>query len=112
MLAGCSMVFREPGPPSTTCAEWLSLPERSQADLATIMVDSEATLESVRRSQHRDPGVSKALLIQDVVQSLTKNCEIMHEPDLLVVDLTMQLYGGDRVYETLDPEAPTPVTAS
>jgi hypothetical protein len=83
----------------------------SQTDVATILVDSETTLESVRRSQHRDPGVSKALLIQDVVQSLTKNCEVMHEPELLLVDLTRQLYAEDRVDETLDPGAPTPKTA-
>jgi hypothetical protein len=112
MLAGCSSVFQKPEPPLTTCAEWLSLPDRSQTDLATILVDSEGTLESVRRSQHREPGVTKASLIQDVVGSLTKNCEIMHQPDLLVVDLTERLYGETRVYETLDPKAPTPETGS
>jgi hypothetical protein len=108
VLAGCSLLFRGPEPPSTTCAGWLSLPDRSQIDLATSMVDSEVTLESVRQAQHREPGVAKAVLIQDVVQSITKNCEVMHEPDLLVVDLTKRLYAGDRVYESIDPAAPTP----
>jgi len=112
MLAGRSLVFREPATPSTTCTEWLSLPERSKTDLATVMVDSEDLLESVRRSQHREPGASKASLIQDVVGSVTKNCEIMHEPNLLVVDLTMRLYGETRVYETSDPNAPTPEPGS
>ena len=83
----------------------------AQTELATILVDSEAMLESVRRIQHRDARVPTALLIQDVVQSLTKNCEVMHEPELLVVDLTRQLYAEVRVDEILDPGAPTPKTA-
>ena len=112
VLAGCSLVFGDPQTPSTTCAEWLSMPDRSKTDLATVMVDSEDILESVRKSQHREPDVSKALLVQDVVQSVTKNCEIMHEPNVLVVDITTRLYGGNRVYETVDPKAPTPETGS
>ena len=112
VLAGCTTVSQGPEPPLSTCAEWLSLPGRSRTDLATLLVDSEGTLESVRRSQHREPGVSKASLIQDVVASVTKGCEIMHEPDLLVVDLTTQLYGETRVYESLDPDAPSPGTGS
>ncbi|MET1232012.1 MAG: hypothetical protein ABWY52_04075 [Candidatus Limnocylindrales bacterium] len=110
MLAGCSLAARDPQPSLTTCTEWLSLPDRSQTDLAAAIVESNDLLESVRLSQHREPGTSRASLIQDVVGSVTKNCEVMAEPDLLIVDLIMLLYGGDRVYETLRPDAPTPET--
>lgn len=107
VVTACTVFSPIPEPPLSTCAEWRSMPERSQTDLATTMVDSEGMLESVRQAQHREPGVSKASLIQNVVQSVTVNCEAMREPDLLVVDLTMRLYGGDRVDDDW-PRTPAP----
>lgn len=99
VVAGCSAWFDRPEAARTTCAEWLALPAGSQTDLATTMIDSEDILESVRKAQRQEPGTPKASLIQDVVQSVTKNCEVMGEPDQLVVALTMALYGRDRTYD-------------
>ncbi len=99
VVAGCSAWFDGPEAVRTTCAQWLALPAGSQTILATTMIDSEDILESVREAQRQEPGASKASLIQDVVQSVTKNCEVMGEPDRLVVALTMQLYGGGRAYD-------------
>jgi len=99
VVAGCSAWIDRPEAPTTTCAEWLVLAASSRTDLATAMIDSEDILESVRKAQRREPGTAEALLIQDVVQSVTKNCEVMGQPGQLVVAITMELYGGDRTYD-------------
>ena len=107
VVTACTAFSAVAEPHLTTCAEWRSMPERSQTDLATTMVDSEDILESVRQAQHRGRDVPKASLIQDVVQSVTMNCEAMREPDLLVVDLTMRLYGGNQADDGW-PRTPAP----
>lgn len=99
VVAGCSAWLDRPEAPTTTCAEWLALPAGSQTDLATTMIDAEDVLEAVRKAQRREPGTPKASLIQDVVVSITKNCEMPGQPDRLVAALTMALYGGDRAYD-------------
>ena len=50
VLAGCLLLFREPAPRSTTCTEWLSLPDGSKTELATMIVDSQDVLESFARA--------------------------------------------------------------
>ena len=95
VVAGCST-----GPTAatnpTTCAEWRSMPETAQTELATAIVDANDLLEAVRAGQHQGPAVPRAALIQDVVGSIMKNCEVFRQPDQLVADLVVQLYGPGR----------------
>nr|ALS91331.1 HdeA/HdeB family [uncultured bacterium] len=95
MVAGCST-----GPTaairSTTCAEWRSMSETAQTELVTAMVDEHNLLEAVRAVQHAGPAVSRAALLQDVVGSITKNCQALGGPDPRVLDIALQLYGSGR----------------
>ena len=95
VVAGCST-----GPTAatnpTTCAEWRSTSETAQTELATAIVDANDLLEAVRAGQHEGPAVPRAALIQDVVGSIMKNCEVSRQPDQLVLDVALQLYGAGR----------------
>ena|SRR5215210_7076503 len=100
VVGGCSAWPDRPeAAPTTTCAEWLVLTAGSRTDLATTMIDAEDILEGVRKAHRQEPGTAKAPLIEGVVQSITKNCEMPGRPDRLVVVLTMALYGGDRIFD-------------
>ena len=95
VVAGCST-----GPTAatnpTTCAEWRLMSETAQTELATAIVDANDLLEAVRAGQHEGPAVPRAALIQDVVGSIMKNCEVSRQPDQLVLDVALQLYGAGR----------------
>jgi hypothetical protein len=95
VVAGCST-----GPTAatnpTTCADWRSMSEAAQTELVTTIVDANDLLAAVRAGQHEGPAVPKAALIQDVVGSVTKNCELIGQPVRLVADLVVQLYGAGR----------------
>ena len=70
--------------------------ETVQTDLATAIVDANDLLEAVRAGQHEGPAVTKAALIQDVVGSVSMNCELSGQPVGLVADLIVRLYGPGR----------------
>ena len=70
--------------------------ETAQTDLATAIVDANDLLEAVRAGQHEGPAVPRAALIQDVVGSIMKNCELIGQPVQLVADLVVKLYGAGR----------------
>jgi hypothetical protein len=110
LVAGCSVSVAAPAKPTTTCAEWLTMLAGPQTDLATSIVEREGLLENVRAAQHEGPATSKASLIQDVVGSITKDCPGMGQPDRLVVDLALRLYGGGRASDGYfgNSGAPTP----
>jgi hypothetical protein len=98
-VVGCSLLRPAPEPRAVTCGAWLTMPTDLQSDLAATMVEAEDLWEGVRQAQHHRPGVPRELLIREVVASVTKNCEVMGEPRQLIVDLTMQLYAGGRIYD-------------
>ena len=95
VVAGCST-----GPAAathpTTCADWRSMSETAQTELASAIVDGNDLLEAVRAGQHEGPAVPRAALIQDVVGSIMKNCELIGQPVELVADLVVKLYGAGR----------------
>jgi len=95
VIAGCST-----GPTGatnpTTCADWRSMSETAHTELATAIVDANDLLEAVRAGQHEGPAVPRAALIQDVVGSIMKNCELIGQPVQLVADLVVKLYGAGR----------------
>jgi hypothetical protein len=93
LAAGCSALLPAPVY-RATCVDWPSMTDGQQIDLATTIVDAQGLLERVRMVQHRELGVSKDALIQNVVGSVTKNCEVMHEPNRRVEDLILRLYGS------------------
>lgn len=109
LIAGCSATVAAPVR-QTTCAEWLAMLPGPQTDLATSIVDREGLLEAVREVQHEAPSVPQASLIQDVVGSITKDCQVIGKPDPLVVDLALRLYGGGRAPDGYvgNSGAPTP----
>ena len=63
--------------------------------------------------QHQGPAVPKATLIQDVVGSVTKNCDPTGQPVQLVADLVVQVYGAGRASDGYfgASGAPTPQRA-
>jgi hypothetical protein len=95
MVAGCS-TGSTAATHSTTCAEWQSMSETAQTELATAIVDTNNLLEAVRAAQHEGPAVPRAALLQDVVGSITKNCQAVGGPDQFVLDITLLLYGPGR----------------
>ena len=112
VVAGCSR-----GPTAATnptrCADWRSMSETAQTELATTIVDANDLLEAVRTGQHEGPAVPKATLIQDVVGSVFKSCEVIGQPDRLVADLVVQVYGAGRASDGYfgASGAPTPQRA-
>ena len=113
VVAGCS---RGPAAATnpTTCADWRSMSETAQTELATAIVDTNDLLEAVRAGQHEGPTVPRAALIQAVVGSIMKNCELIGQPVQVVADLVVQLYGPGRAPDGyFGPSgAPTPQRAS
>jgi hypothetical protein len=109
MVAGCS-ASPTGATHSTTCAEWRSMSETAQTELVTAIVDANDLLEAVRAVQHEGPAVPRAALLQDVVGSITKNCQAVDGPDQLVLDITLQLYGVGRASDGYSGSsgAPTP----
>src|SRR6266566_4166510 len=95
MVAGCS-TSPTAATHSTTCADWRSMAESAQTELASAIVDANDLLEAVRAGQHEGPAVPRAALIQDVVGSIMKNCELIGQPVQLVADLVVKLYGAGR----------------
>ena len=95
VVAGCS---RGPAAATnpTTCADWRSMSETAQTMLVTTIVDANDLLEAVRAGQHESRAVPKATLIQDVVGSITMNCDLTGQPVQLVADLIVRLYGPGR----------------
>jgi hypothetical protein len=112
VVAGCST-----GPTAatnpTTCADWRSMSETAQTELVTTIVDANGLQEAVRAAQHEGPAVAKAALIQDVVGSVTKNCDPTGKRVQLVADLVVQLYGAGRTFDGYfgASGAPTPQRA-
>ena len=88
--------------------------ETAQTMLVTTIVDANDLLEAVRAGQHEGPAVPRAALIQDVVGSIIKNCELIGQPVQVVADLVVQLYGPGRAPDGyFGPSgAPTPQRAS
>ena len=68
--------------------------ETAQTELASAIVDANDLLEAVRAGQHEGPAVPRAALIQDVVGSIMKNCELIGQPVQLVADLIVKLGAG------------------
>ena len=98
VIAGCSTGSATATDP-TTCADWRSMPETAQTELVTKIVDANGLLEAVRAAQHEGPAVAKAALIQDVVGSVTMNCDPRGQPVQLVADLVVQIYGAGRTFD-------------
>jgi hypothetical protein len=98
VVAGCSTGHTAATDP-TTCADWRSMSETAQTELVTTIVDANGLLEAVRAGQHESRAVPNAILIQDAVGSVTKNCELIGQPVRLVADLVVQLYGAGRPSE-------------
>ena len=95
MVAGCS-TSPTAATHSTTCADWRSMAESAQTELVTAIVDANDLLEAVRAVQHVGPAAPRAALLQDVVGSITKNCQAVGGPDRLVLDIRLLLYGAGR----------------
>jgi hypothetical protein len=95
VVARCSTGPTAPSNP-TTCADWRSMSETAQTELASAIVDANHLLEAVRAGQHEGPAVPRAALLRDVVGSITKNCQPLGGPDQLVADLVVKLYGAGR----------------
>ena len=112
VVAGCSTGSKAATDP-TTCADWRSMSETAQTELVTSIVDANDLLEAVRVGQHEGPAVPKAALIQDVVGSVTKNCDPSGHPVQLVADLVVQLYGAGTTFDGYfgASGAPTPQRA-
>jgi hypothetical protein len=113
LVGGCS-TSPTGATPSTTCAEWRSMSGTAETELVTMIVDANKLLEAVRAAQHEDPAVAKAALIQDVVGSVTKNCDPSGQPVQLVAELVVQLYGAGRTFDGYfgASGAPTPQRAT
>jgi len=112
LVAGCSTGSTAATNP-TTCADWRSMSETAQTELASAIVDANDLLEAVRAGQHEGPAVPRAALIQDVVGSIMKNCELIRQPDQVVADLVVELYGAGRALDGYfgTSGAPTPQRA-
>ncbi len=112
MVAGCS-TSPTAAIHSTTCADWRSMAESARTELVTAIVDANDLLEAVRAVQHVGPAAPRAALLQEVVGSVTKNCQAIGRPDQLVLDITLQLYGAGRAsdgYVGASGSNPSPAT--
>ena len=87
--------------------------ETAQTVLVTTIVDANDLLEAVRAAQHEGPAAAKVALIQDVVGSVTKNCDPSGQSVQLVADLVVQIYGAGRTFDGYfgASGAPTPQRA-
>ena len=111
MVAGCS-TSPTAATHSTTCADWRSMAESAQTELVTAIVDANDLLEAVRAVQHVGPAASRAAVLQDVVGSIMKNCELIGQPVQLVADLIVKLGAGRAPDGYLGASgAPTPQRA-
>jgi len=92
LAAGCAPL----APTRTTsasCFDWSTMSDQQRIDVATAIVDANGLLERVRVAQHEGPGTPRAVILREVVESVSKNCDVMHQPNLDVEDLTRRLYG-------------------
>jgi hypothetical protein len=93
LAAGCAPLFPTDRTAIASCFDWSTMSDQQQIDLATTIVDANRLLERVRVVQHEGPATTNDTLIREVVASVTKNCDVMHQPSLDIEDLTRRLYG-------------------
>ena len=111
LLAGCALFGFGPaeGNPSMTCAMWRGMTVAARLRLADQLVGGSAdVLERVRAAQHEAAATSRDVLVREVEDSLSYNCEFMAQQNPLVLALFNQLYSADPGGPGTDTGAPTP----